>query len=488
VKHQQLAQNASNLWVQKETSLPVLSNGHRNALGLLDRAFAGAQPLAILIGEGKSDASYLIGRFLAGIGDDTAVVRITEPCLDAIAGMREIICAIGFEPKDLSLTDLENVFTMFLSFQKTHHRRTIICMEEIQDYGWWVLDAVRRFVTLETEGRFGLMVMLSGRPSQNELLNEPLLDAICAQPEQCIALEPFTLAETREYIRWRIESAGTADIAQVFEFDAITFIHEFCAGAPDAVSDLCSRCLQLADEEDIGPVTTDLVKKAGELLRLASATQQPDFETESLEGNGVGPQRGRLVVRKDGVLVQEQYLKQGHILIGRHELCNIRIVSPPISRHHALIVSYSNGVTLIDLGSTNGTLINGCKIKRHMLQDNDVITVGDCAIEYVAGDDRKGWFLGIERTNCFELHNADYGDYQKLRTLRLGDGKGRGDQEGGAPEGCYIKGNINSKGDRIYHAPGMSSYSATRIDESKGECWFRSEEEASAAGWRAPRN
>ena len=56
-----------------------------------------------------------------------------------------------------------------------------------------------------------------------------------------------------------------------------------------------------------------------------------------------------------------------------------------------------------------------------------------------------------------------------------------------APEGCAIKGNINSKGERIYHAPGMRSYGATRIDTSKGERWFCSEAEAVRAGWRAPR-
>jgi len=54
-------------------------------------------------------------------------------------------------------------------------------------------------------------------------------------------------------------------------------------------------------------------------------------------------------------------------------------------------------------------------------------------------------------------------------------------------EGCYIKGNINAKGERIYHVPGSPSYDETVVDESKGERWFRSESEARAAGWRAPR-
>jgi endonuclease YncB( thermonuclease family) len=53
--------------------------------------------------------------------------------------------------------------------------------------------------------------------------------------------------------------------------------------------------------------------------------------------------------------------------------------------------------------------------------------------------------------------------------------------------GCRIKGNINSSDERIYHVPGSASYDDTRIDQSRGERWFCSEQEARSAGWRAPR-
>jgi endonuclease YncB( thermonuclease family) len=52
------------------------------------------------------------------------------------------------------------------------------------------------------------------------------------------------------------------------------------------------------------------------------------------------------------------------------------------------------------------------------------------------------------------------------------------------PEGCRIKGNIGSKGDRIYHMPGGRWYDKTVIMASKGERWFCSEVEAADAGWR----
>jgi len=52
-------------------------------------------------------------------------------------------------------------------------------------------------------------------------------------------------------------------------------------------------------------------------------------------------------------------------------------------------------------------------------------------------------------------------------------------------EDCPIKGNINSKGDKIYHVASGRYYAQTKIDTSKGERWFCSEQQARASGWRA---
>lgn len=50
---------------------------------------------------------------------------------------------------------------------------------------------------------------------------------------------------------------------------------------------------------------------------------------------------------------------------------------------------------------------------------------------------------------------------------------------------CNIKGNISyNNGKKIYHVPGQKYYDETIINESVGERWFCSEEEAIAAGWR----
>ncbi len=59
-------------------------------------------------------------------------------------------------------------------------------------------------------------------------------------------------------------------------------------------------------------------------------------------------------------------------------------------------------------------------------------------------------------------------------------------QESADGQGCQIKGNINRKGDRIYHLPGSRDYERTVLNLAAGERWFCSEAEATRAGWRPP--
>jgi len=69
------------------------------------------------------------------------------------------------------------------------------------------------------------------------------------------------------------------------------------------------------------------------------------------------------------------------------------------------------------------------------------------------------------------------------RTVR--DGNTR---DNAAPDpACAIKGNINSKGRRIYHLPGQADYDRTVIRPETGERWFCDEARARAAGWRRAR-
>ncbi len=360
---------------------------YRNAINRLEQSFAAQHPLAILVGEGKSAASYVINSFLAGLDDDVIVAQITEPCTDATDLMRKVIRSVGFRPKSMTLSDLESIFSMFLSYQKGHGRRTIICIEQIQDSDWWVLDRIRRLVEAESENNSGLMIVLSGQPVIKDLLHKQPLSAIFALTGQSIWLAPFTLAETREYIQRRIQKLDALAVDQVFEYHAIPLIHELSAGVPDAITALVSRCRQMAGEEGLDLVTTQLVKRANQTLSEPPEAVNDASMTDTVTLNGILPAVGRLIIQLEGKDIREKSLDHGHVLIGRSKLCDVCIDRPNVSRHHALIAYSGDKATLIDLGSTNGTYVDGYKVQYHELMPGETIAVGDCRIEYIVDHD-----------------------------------------------------------------------------------------------------
>ena len=84
----------------------------------------------------------------------------------------------------------------------------------------------------------------------------------------------------------------------------------------------------------------------------------------------------RLILSLDGQVLAEYNMNKERYTIGRLPDNDIRIDNPAVSGHHSLIINILNDSFLEDLNSTNGTYVNGKLIKKHALQNGDVITVG----------------------------------------------------------------------------------------------------------------
>jgi adenylate cyclase len=84
---------------------------------------------------------------------------------------------------------------------------------------------------------------------------------------------------------------------------------------------------------------------------------------------------------------REVPLKQGEFLIGRAPDCDLRLPVSAISRHHCIIRLTANEATLVDLGSSNGTYLNGQRVRSQaVLHSGDDIRVGTCHFLVDLGD------------------------------------------------------------------------------------------------------
>ena len=86
----------------------------------------------------------------------------------------------------------------------------------------------------------------------------------------------------------------------------------------------------------------------------------------------------------DGRVLQEIVFAKERITIGRAPHNDLVIDSLGVSAEHAVIVTVGNDYVLEDLNSTNGTQINGQPIRKHFLQDDDVIEIAGYRIRYQA--------------------------------------------------------------------------------------------------------
>lgn len=70
-------------------------------------------------------------------------------------------------------------------------------------------------------------------------------------------------------------------------------------------------------------------------------------------------------------------LNKDHVIIGREVKCAIMLNDNSVSRQHSSITRLAEGYLVKDLGSSNGTYVNGQRVQEYLLQDGDRVSIGD---------------------------------------------------------------------------------------------------------------
>ncbi len=94
----------------------------------------------------------------------------------------------------------------------------------------------------------------------------------------------------------------------------------------------------------------------------------------------------KIILTLDGAVVREYPLDKDSISVGRRHGNDIQLNDLTVSGRHALITSLGDNVYVDDLGSTNGTLLNGSRVTKSVLKHSDVIQTGNFQFTFYAED------------------------------------------------------------------------------------------------------
>jgi pSer/pThr/pTyr-binding forkhead associated (FHA) protein len=107
----------------------------------------------------------------------------------------------------------------------------------------------------------------------------------------------------------------------------------------------------------------------------------------------------KLVASRAGAALGSWFIERDRVVIGRAEGAGIRLEDQAVSKQHAAIEMVGNDHILQDLGSANGTFVNGARVTRHLMRHGDLVEILDFQLRYV---DHKSVVGGDgERTMIF---------------------------------------------------------------------------------------
>lgn len=121
--------------------------------------------------------------------------------------------------------------------------------------------------------------------------------------------------------------------------------------------------------------------------------------------NSASPLKANFTVIAGQDIGRKFPIQKSELSIGRGDTCEIVIDDEDVSRNHARVLIEPSAIILEDLGSTNGTLVNGVRISRHILNDGDRIQIGNLTVL------KFNFFNELEDTYSETLYTAANKDF-----------------------------------------------------------------------------
>jgi len=388
-----------------------LSKQHARAKAYMESTIWFTDGFVVITGEIGSGKTTLIESFLKEIQSDVVIAQINQTQVSAVDFLQAVLVQFGFSPFKMKKAELIATLNNFLIEQYAAGRKVLLIVDEAQNLSMRVLEEIRLLSGVETTKEKVLRIILAGQPELNEKLDAPELIQLTQRIRLRFHLTTLSAQEMRAYIQHRLEVAGAGD-RQIFSEDSFAEIYKYTGGVPRLVNTLCDTSLMAAFTADRDVVTLADIHQAIEELQWVEYSARNALQVKASEARAAAeragnvrvggddpadrehhasveapddsaPIHGRLLVATDGRTVEERMLRVGRIIVGRTPDNDLQIDSRFVSRHHCQIVTTMHSSVVEDLNSTNGIYVKSKRVRRHYLNDGDVVVIGKHELIYV---------------------------------------------------------------------------------------------------------
>ena len=365
-----------------------LSKHHARAKAYMESTIWFTDGFVVITGEIGSGKTTLIETFLRELEKDVVVAQVAQTQVSPIEFLQAVLVQFGFAPFKMRKAELLATLNQFLVEQHAAGRKVLLIVDEAQNLSNRVLEEIRLLSGVETTKEKVLRIILAGQPELNNKLDSAEMIQLVQRVRLRFHLTALTPEDTQAYVLHRLEVAGSHG-RQIFTADTYSIIYRYTGGVPRLINTLCDTALMG------GYALEQKVIGVGELKAAIEELRWVEFATRSNRMRAaivvapaprtIGPDEvlARIIVAHSGERVEERPLRQGRMIVGRTPENDLQIDSRFISRHHCQIITTPEGSMLEDLNSTNGVYVKSKRVRRHHLNDGDVIVLGKHEIMYL---------------------------------------------------------------------------------------------------------
>ncbi|HMN45443.1 MAG TPA: AAA family ATPase [Povalibacter sp.] len=366
-----------------------LSKHHARAKAYMESTIWFTDGFVVITGEIGSGKTTLIETFLKELEKDVVVAQINQTQVSAIEFLQSVLVQFGFQPFKMKKAELLATLNDFLVEQYANGRRVLLIVDEAQNLSNKVLEEIRLLSGIETTKEKVLRIILAGQPELNDKLNSAGLVQLAQRIRLRFHLTPLSKNDMASYIQHRLEVAGSQG-REIFQPDTFPIIYRYTGGIPRLVNTLCDTSMMAAFGQDHDIVTVADVNAAIEEMQwieYAERSVKLQVLTHPIPQvpDATGERRlvlGRILVGVNGATIAERELSVGRFIIGRTSDNDLQIDSKFVSRHHAQIITTAQSCVIEDLNSTNGIHVRSKRVRRRILNDGDVVQIGQHEIMY----------------------------------------------------------------------------------------------------------
>lgn len=354
-------ENADNLTVIKYKS-------HHDAMQFLHEALRSANGVGLLCGPKGAGRSTIARELALQSSTDSDVAYVDGRQLKPNDLLTRMVRQFGIETTADADDELLRVVTDFTREQTSSWQAPILIIDNADRMYPSTLRILNTLAALSIQGRYTLRLALTGNSSIQALVQSNSMASLVGRAPMMHTLKPLSAKETMLYLHARLQAAGSERSDTIFPFDVCDRLREQSGGWPGKLNHYAFEAIKRSDGF---PVSVDSTYESSD-----QAPSRPGIPVLG-KHDAVEKVSTRLIVSRDGKTLAKHAFTEKKMLLGRSDFADIIVDDDYVSKIHAVFLLYADALVMLDLNSANGTTVNSRRVRKTILKDGDIISLGN---------------------------------------------------------------------------------------------------------------